>query len=109
MRNPPAFWSAVVGLLGVAVLPATVLYADRSGRLELIWAGVAVPVAILLGVLARLLARQGRRRSELTLLHRSGAATARTGAVLGTLALLIGGAGVTALIVYAVLTYRGGT
>ena len=108
MRNAPAVLSVVVGLLAIAALPATVVYADRSGRLELIWAGAAVPVALVLGLLAHGLARRGRRRAELTLLGRTGSRAARLGSILATLALLIGGAGVTALVVYALLTYRGG-
>jgi hypothetical protein len=109
MKNAPAVWSVIVGLLAVAAVPATVAYADQSGRLELIWAGAAVPVALVLGLLAHGLARRGRRRAELMLLRRSGSGAARFGSILGTLALLIGGAGVTALVVYALLTYRGGT
>ena len=109
MRNPPAFWSVVVGLLALAALPAAIAYADWSGRLELISAGAAVPVTLLLGLVAVGLARRGEQRAQLTLLRRSGSASARLGKILGTLALLVGGAGLTALVVYFGLTYRGGT
>jgi hypothetical protein len=107
MKNAPAVWSVVVGLLGVASLPAAVAYADRSERVELLWAGVAVPVAALLGLVAVALARRGRRRAELTLTRRSGARWALLGRLLGTLALLLAGSGITALAVYVLLTYRG--
>jgi hypothetical protein len=107
VRNTPAVWSVVVGLLAAASLPAAVVYADRSERVELLWAGVAVPVAALLGLVAIALARRGRRRAELSLVRRSGARSARLGGLLGTLALLLAGSGATALAVYALLTYRG--
>jgi hypothetical protein len=109
VRNAPAVWSVVVALLAVASLPAAAVYADRSERVELLWAGVAVPIAALLGLAAIALARRGRRRAELGVLRRSGARSARLGSLLGTLALLLAGSGVTALVVYALLTYRGGS
>ena len=106
MRNPPALWSVLLGVLAVAAIPAAVLYADRSDRVQLIWSGVAVPVAFAVGIAAIAAARAGRRRSELTLVRRSGAATARVGRFLGLLALLLAGTGTIALAVYALLAYR---
>ena len=50
MRNAPAFWSVVFGVLSAAAIPAAVAYADRSPRVELVWAGAVVPVAALLGL-----------------------------------------------------------
>ena len=109
MRNAPALWSVVLGLLATAAIPAAVLYADWSGRVQLIWAGVAVPVAALLGLGALAAARAGQRRAQMTLLRRSGSATARLGRLLGTLGLLLAGTGTIALVVYLILTYRGRT
>lgn len=99
----------VVGLLGAAALPAAVVVAERRADVELLWAAAAVPVALVLGLTAIALARRGRRRAEMTLLRRSGSRAARLGSLLGILALLLAGSGVTALVVYALLTYRGGT
>ena len=107
MKNAPASWSAVVGLLGAAAVPAAVVVADRRADVELLWAAAAVPVALVLGLAAIALARRGRRRAELTLVRRSGAAAWRIGRTLGILALLLAGSGVTALLVYALLSYRG--
>ncbi len=107
MRNRPAFWSVVVGLLAAGSLPAAVVFAERSARVELLWAGLTVPVAFVLGVAAIVLARRGRRRAELSVLRRSGAGAATIGRLLGMLALLLSASGVTALVVYALLTYRG--
>jgi hypothetical protein len=108
MRNAPAFWSVVLGLLATAAIPVAVAYADRSPRVELIWAGVAVPVAALLGLAALGAARAGRRRAQLTL-RGSGARTAVLGRFLGLFGLLFAGTGAISLVVYAILTWRGRT
>jgi hypothetical protein len=108
MRNAPALWSVLLGLLATAAIPAAVVYADRSPRVELIWAGVAVPVAALLGLAALGAARAGRRRAQLTL-RRSGARTAVVGRFLGLFGLLFAGTGTISLVVYAILSWRGRT
>jgi hypothetical protein len=108
-RNAAALWSVVVGLLAAAALPAAVAYAYWSERLPLIWAGAAVPAAIVLGLITLALARRGERSAGMTLLRRSGSLSARLGRLLGTLALILAGSGLTALAVYAALTYRGGS
>jgi hypothetical protein len=108
MRNAPALWSVLLGVLATAAIPAAVAYADRSPRVELIWAGVAVPVAALLGLVALGAARVGRRRAQLSL-RRSGARTAVLGRFLGLFGLLFAGTGAISLAVYAILTWRGRT
>ena len=109
MRNTPAFFSVLLGLLAAGAIPAAVVYADRSPSVELISAGVAVPVAFVLGLAAIASARRGRRRAQMTLLRRSGSASARVGRVLGLLGVLLAATGAVALAVYEILTYRGGT
>ena len=42
MRNAPAVWSVVVGVLAVAALPAAIWYVDRDITIDLIWASGAV-------------------------------------------------------------------
>ena len=108
-RNAPALGSALVGLLAAAALPATVGYAYWSDRVPLIWAGAAVPAAIVLAVIALALARRGERRARMTLVGRSGSFSARLGRLLATVGLVLAGSGLTALAVYAALTYRGGS
>ena len=108
MRNAPALWSVLLGLLATAAIPAAVAYADRSPRVELIWAGAAVPVAALLSVAALGAARAGRRRAQLTL-RRSGARSAVLGRFLGLFGLLFAGTGTISLVVYAILSWRGRT
>jgi hypothetical protein len=109
MRNTFAFWSLLLGLLATAAIPAAVVYADRSPRVELIWAGAAVPVAALLGLAALGAARAGRRRSQFTLQRRSGGRIASLGRFLGLLGLLLAGTGTISLVVYGILTWRGST
>jgi hypothetical protein len=109
MRNAPALFSVLLGLLATAALPAAIVYAERDIELELIWAGVAVPVAFVLGLAAVAAARAGRRRAQMTLLRRGGSATARVGQFLGLLGVLLAGTGTIALAVYAILSYRGRT
>ena len=108
MRNAPALWSVLLGLLATAAIHAAVVYADRSPSVELIWAGAAVPVAALLGLAALGAARAGRRRAQLTL-RRSGARTATLGRFLGLFGLLFAGTGTISLVVYAILSWRGRT
>jgi L-lactate permease len=99
----------VLGLLAVAVVPATVVYAEQTSAIRLIWSGAAVPIAFVLGLAAVVAARAGRRSAGLTLRGRTGAGAARVGRLLGILGLLIAGSGTIALVVYALLTYRGRT
>ena len=105
MRNVAAVSSLVLGLLAVAALPAAIVYAEREGGVELIWAGVAVPVAFVLGVLALVVGRRGLRRSERTLARR-GRVTARVGRFLGLIGMLLAGSGAIALLVYEFLSRR---
>ena len=108
MKNAPALWSVLLGLLATAAIPVAVAYADRSPSVELIWAGAAVPVAALLGLAAIGAARAGRRRAQLSM-RRSGARTAALGRFLGLLGLLFAGTGTISLVVYAILSWRGRT
>ena len=108
-RNAPALGSVLVGLLAAAALPAAVAYAYWSDRVPLIWGAAAVPAAIVLAVIALALARRGERRARMTLVGRSGSFSARLGQLLATVGLVLAGSGLTALAVYAALTYRGGS
>ena len=108
MRNAPAVWSVVVGVLALVALPAAIWYVDRDITIDLIWAGLAIPVAYVLGALAMILARVGRRRAQMTL-RRSGSTTARIGRLLGLGGILLAGTGTISLLVYGILTWRGRT
>jgi hypothetical protein len=109
VRNGPALWSLLVGLLAAASLPAAVIYTYRSEALQLIWASAAVPVAFVLGLAAIAAARAGERRARMTLLRRSGSEIARLGRLLGLLGVLLAGTGAIALAVYGILAWRART
>jgi membrane protein implicated in regulation of membrane protease activity len=94
----------VVGLLGLAALPVAVVIAQESEDLTMVQAGVAVPVAALLSLLALWLARRARRRSDRTIGRVGGRRAARVGKVLGGLGLYLAATAAIALGVYALLS-----
>ena len=51
----------MLGLLGLLTLPAAVEVAARSNRIGLLDAGYAIPLALLLGLVALVMARRARR------------------------------------------------
>ena len=87
----------LVGLLAVAAVPAAVAVAERTELFQLIEAGYAVPFAAVGGIAALLLGRGARRRIERTIGRVGGAARARIGRLLGTIALCIAASGAIAL------------
>lgn len=97
--------SLLVGLLAVAALPTAIALAEFDDRYDLLQAGWAVPVALVLGLVAVLLARRARVRVERTLGRVGGEATARVGRTLGVLAIMFGLSGAIAVGVYLVLTH----
>jgi len=84
-RNRVAVVSVVVGVLAVLAIPVAIYVTDQRNDLRLIHAGLAVPVAFLLGVLAIRLARRARRRLERTLGRAGGQSPARLGRIFGWL------------------------
>jgi hypothetical protein len=70
----------LLGLAGVATMPAAVEVAYRSARITLLEAAYAVPIAFALGVLAAGMARRAKR-------NRRGTGVASTGVILGVLAI----------------------
>ena len=94
----------LLGVLSVACIPAAIAVAHYSA-VDLIQAGYAVPLAFALGVLAILLARFARRRSERTIGRVGGTGTSRLARVLGAVGIYFAGAGALALGVYALLQY----
>jgi len=102
-------WSVVLGVLAAAALPVAIWSVDSDVTTDMIWAGIGIPVAFVLGAAAMILARAGRRRAELTLMRRSGSTTARVGRLLGLAGILLAGTGTISLIVYGILTWRART
>lgn len=103
-RPASARASALVGLLAVAALPAAIAATRFSRRYELLHAGFAIPLALLLSLLALALARRARSRLAPTLGHPRGTRTARVGRLLGLLGLLLALTAAGSLAVYWVLS-----
>lgn len=101
-RNRAAGFSLVVGVLAVLAIPVAVLVTDVRNDLRLLHAGVAVPVAAILGIVAIRLARRARRRLERTLGRAGGAVSARFGRILGWLGVYLALIGAIALGFYYV-------
>lgn len=95
----------MLGLLAVAAIPVGILVTDLRDDLRLLHAGVAVPVALILGITGLLLARRARRRLERTLGRAGGAVPARLGRALAWLGVYLALIGAISLGVYAVEYY----
>jgi hypothetical protein len=97
-----AVWSVVLGVLAVLAIPVAIYVTDQRNDLRLIHAGVAVPVAFVLGFVAIRLARRARRRLERTLGRARGQAPARLGRIFGWLGVYLSLIGAISLAVYYV-------
>jgi hypothetical protein len=96
--------SVFVGLLAVAAMPAAIVATRFSREYELLHAGFAIPLALLLSILTLALARRARSRLAPTLGHPTGSRTARVGRVLGILGLLLALTAGGSLAVYWILS-----
>ena len=74
-----------------------------SGSYELLHAGFAVPLAVIFGILAVVLARRATAFDRATLGRAGGGRAARLGRLLGILGLCIAASATIALAVYGVL------
>jgi hypothetical protein len=101
----PAWASVLLGLLGLATLPAAIAVTERVDGLSLVESGFAIPAAILFGLAAVLIGRRVRRRSRQTLAPLPGVRVARLGRVLGYIGLYLALTAALAVGFYAVLTY----
>jgi hypothetical protein len=100
-----AWTSVLVGLLGLATLPAAIAASERLEGISLLEAGFAIPAAILFSLAAIVIGRRVRRRSRQTLAPLPGARVARAGRVLGYAGLYLALTAALAVGFYAVLTY----
>jgi hypothetical protein len=96
----------VLGLLATAAIPVAILVTEQREDLRLLHAGVAVPVAFVLGVAGIRLARRARRRLERTLGRAGGVVPARIGQVLSWLGVYLALIGAISLLVYAIEYYE---
>ena len=105
--NGRAVGAVAVGLLSAATMPIAILATRYSGSYELLHAGFAIPVAVVLGMLALWLARDALRHDDARLGRAGGRGAARLGRALGVLGIALAATGVVALAVYGLLTYLG--
>jgi len=99
--------SLVAGLASAATLPVAVYATRFSGAYELLDAGWAIPIAIVLGIVAVVLARRSRVQSAIALASSHGSRVAGVGRFLGILGLCMAAAALVALSVYGMLEYVG--
>ena len=102
-----AWGSLIAGLASIATLPTAVYLTRYSERYELLHAGLAIPLAGALGVVAIMLGARAKRRSAVTLGRGPGGGVASAGRLLGIIGVCLALAGVVALAVYGLLEYAG--
>ncbi len=97
-----------MGVAALAALPTGVVLAQRLEGVRLLDAAFSVPVAAVLGVIALGLGGNARREVQLTLGRVGEDGLARTGRLLGGLALYLALTAALALGVYGLLTLFAG-
>jgi ABC-type uncharacterized transport system permease subunit len=97
--------SVLLGVFGLATLPAAIAVTERVDGLSLVEAGFAIPAAIVLGLAAVVIGRRVRSRTRQTLTALPGARVARFGRVFGYVGLYLALTAALAVGFYAVLTY----
>jgi hypothetical protein len=102
--NARAWAAVVVGLLSVATVPAAIALTHYRD-IELLHAGWAAIPAFLLGVVALMLARAARRRTERTIGRVGGHGVTRLGRFLGALGVYLALAAALSVGVYELLNY----
>ena len=105
--NGRAVVALLVGLLAAATMPLAILATRYSESYDLLHAGFAIPVAVVLGALAIGLGRGALRHDDMRLGHAGGRAAARLGRALGVLGISLASTCAVALAVYGILTYLG--
>jgi hypothetical protein len=104
VENAKAVWAFLTALLALAVLVGAAAAARLLSQVGLVEAVPAVPVGLLLAVLALSLGRQARFEHQRTLGRSGGARLATAARGLGMLALIVAITAALALAVFAVLT-----
>ena len=101
--NGRARASVLVGLPAAIAVPAGLALAAYSSQVTLEYASASIPIALVLGAVAVVLARSGRRHSQFTLGRIGGLGLARTGWLLGMLGLYLGMMSLLAVGVFGLL------
>ena len=93
----------VFGLLGVATLPAAILFAEKWERITLLESSVAIVPAFVFGVAAVYLGRRARAAIDRSLGRVRGNKLAKTGRILGYLTLYMALTASISVVTYYVL------
>lgn len=99
--------SLAAGLASVVALPLAIWATRWSGSYELLHAGWAIPVAVVLGLVAIALSRRSRVQAAVSLASTRRRSVAGAGRLLGLLGLCMAAAALVALGVYGLLEYVG--
>jgi len=101
--NHRASFAVIVGLLAAATVPAAIVFVRRTNGYTTLDAAWAIPVAVVLGAVALLLARGARGRIRWTLERAGGRGRIRLGRVLAVIGLCCACSGSIAVGVYELL------
>ena len=93
----------MLGLLASLTMPVAIAATRYSRSYELLHAGFAIPLALVLGIFAVVLARRARALDRASLGRAGGGRAARIGRLLGILGVCMAASASIALAVYAVL------
>jgi hypothetical protein len=104
--NRAAVWSLILGLLATAAIPVAIIVTETQEDLRLLHAGLAVPVAFVLGVAGIRLAKRARGRLERTIGRAGGVVPARMGRVFSWIGVYFSLIGAISLLVYAIEYYE---
>ena len=85
VRERPRVAAVVVGLLSTATMPVAIVATRYSESYELLHAGFAIPVGVVLGIIALRLAQGAMRHDDVRLGRAGGRGAARLGRALGVL------------------------
>jgi hypothetical protein len=102
-----AWGSLMTGVGSVATLPVAIYLTRFSDSYDLLHAGFAIPVGVVLGLLAVILARRSRRQAALRLGRGGRDWPALLGYWLGLVGIGLAAAGLVAVAVYGLLEYAG--
>ena len=84
-----AWVALVLGLASILTMPAAIIVARQSSRVELIDAAYGVPVGFVVGVVATVMARRAQRNLDWLRLDGRGSGVARVALALGILGIAL--------------------
>ena len=105
--NGRAVAAVLLGLLSAATMPVAILATRYSESYDLLHAGLAIQLAVLLGIVAIRIGAGALRHDDVRLGRAGGRRLARLGRALGVLGLSLAATALVALSVYGLLTYLG--